>query len=844
MLRIHSLGLALTLLVLMAGVLWAQDTTNQEDPALEPEIAAPVVEDPNVSAAEQMMEQITAPSDSPAYEEWARVAARAEHALETGRASDQALEALRAEVDEWRSRFAAARDENKVRIAALRNQIAALPEAPAEGETESDTLAAQRAQLQEQLSELETPVRAAEVAFARADTIISAIDDLLRSRQTAELFTIGPSPVNPSHWSEAASDIADTFNQAWRGTIGSIETDSQRTQFRRALIPVIILFVIAFVLIVRGRSWVINAGVRVRSRGDGPARGVWSFLISLGQMVVPLLGLLAALLALGMSGLMGLRGQLISELILAVGVNLIVARWLGSRVFGLPGAEWQVLNLGKIARAEGRLEAALLGFAYGAYQLVHELAAFEGYSEATTAVLELPVIVFAGVLMVRLGRLLLNHRESVEGEGEDEGPNFIDRTLSLAGRLLMIVGIVGPIMAALGYAILAGTVVFNTALSFAMIGFLLVLHGFFVDLWGMIRGGTTQDAREALTPVLASLVSVILSVPFFALIWGARETDLWEIWGTVMRGVTFGETVISPTDIVFLIIVFLIGVALTRLIQGMLKTTVLPKTKMDIGGRNAITSGIGYLGIFLAAVIAITSVGINLSSLAVVFGALSVGIGFGLQNIVSNFVSGIILLIERPISEGDWITVGTEMGIVKDISVRSTRIETFDRTDVVIPNSDLISGVVTNYTRGNRVGRLVIDIGVAYGSDTHRVAEILKEIVMDHPMVTVNPEPQVGFMEFGADALMFQIRAILSDVFFILNVRDELNHAIAKKFSEEGIEIPFAQRDLWIRNPESLHGPVARESGATGVRNAEPDDPRRDPDHGTEPEAWEAPDGD
>jgi potassium efflux system protein len=503
-----------------------------------------------------------------------------------------------------------------------------------------------------------------------------------------------------------------------------------------------------------------------------------------------------------------------------------------------------VLNLAKLSRAEGRVEATLLGFAYGTFLLVQELAAFEGYSDATTAVLELPILVFAGVLMVRLGRLLLNHRESVEGEGEDEGPNFIDRTLSLAGRFLMIVGIVGPVMAALGYANLAGMVVFNTALSFALIGFLLVLHGFFVDLWGMIRGTTTQDARDALTPVLASLAAVILSVPFFALIWGARETDLREIWGTVMRGVTFGETVISPADVVFLIIVFLIGIALTRLIQGMLKTTVLPKTKMDIGGRNAITSGIGYVGIFLAAVIAITSVGINLSSLAVVAGALSVGIGFGLQNIVSNFVSGIILLIERPISEGDWITVGNQMGIVKDISVRSTRIETFDRTDVVIPNSDLISGVVTNYTRGNRVGRLVIDVGVAYGSDTHRVSEILMEIVMDHPMVTVNPEPQVGFMEFGADALMFQIRAILSDVFFILVVRDELNHAIAKRFAEEGIEIPFAQRDLWIRNPESLRGPAATQSDAKGVKNTEPDDPRRDPEDDADPQADAVPDGD
>jgi potassium efflux system protein len=224
---------------------------------------------------------------------------------------------------------------------------------------------------------------------------------------------------------------------------------------------------------------------------------------------------------------------------------------------------------------------------------------------------------------------------------------------------------------------------------------------------------------------------------------------------------------------------------------------------MERGSREAVVTVFGYSGMLVAVVVSLGVAGIDFANLAIIAGALSVGIGFGLQNIVNNFVSGLILLIERPVKTGDWIVVGGTEGHVKRIRIRSTQIETFDRADVIVPNSELIASQVTNWMLRDTTGRVRVPVGVAYGSDTQKVREILERIAGEHPdVITKNPKlvPVVLFMDFGNSSLNFELRVYIRNIDHRLQVKSDINFAIDTAFREAGIEIPFPQQDLHVKN--------------------------------------------
>ena len=758
---------------------------------------------------------------APDFEQWEKVAQRAEDAVEEARASTPALEELRSELARWREQFAAAQSINASTISTVQRQLEALGPVPENGQ-ESGEIAAQREDLTARLGELQAPAKRAALAHSRADGLIKGVDQIIRDRQTDALLDFGPIPVNPVHWPGTLSTLVETARSLHSEALGQWRKPAQPDEFLGTLPVSGVLLLLGGVLLARGRRWSKVLTRRILKDGESAARWIVAFVISLGSFVLPFFGLFLIATSVWLTGLIGMRTGDVIETLLEAALIYLVARWLATRVF--PSDEDKAIahRLDADERLAGRWYGALLGLVMGLHLVLEEITGIFGWSEAADNVVFFPLAVLAALLLWRLGRLLILHSsDTVDETGEE---TYRARMTRLMGRLLVVLAVIAPMLAAVGYVSLSKFLLFPSVLTLMGLAALVVLQRLVIEIYAAVSGNRDR-AAESLVPVLVGFALVLVSMPAFALIWGARVTDLTELWTQFVQGVTIGETRISPTIFLTFAIVFVFGLLGTRVLQGALKNSVLPKTKIDPGGRNAIVSGVGYIGIFLAALIAITSAGIDLSSLAIVAGALSVGIGFGLQNIVSNFVSGIILLIERPISEGDWIEVGGQHGTVRDISVRSTRIETFDRTDVIVPNADFVSGTVTNYTRGNTIGRVIVSVGVAYGTDTRRVEEILLDIAKAHPLVLLNPAPYVVFQNFGASSLDFEIRAILRDVNFVLNVKSDMNHEIARRFADEGIEIPFAQQDIWLRNPEVLPGARVTKpgNGAPNVADAPPD---------------------
>ena len=407
-------------------------------------------------------------------------------------------------------------------------------------------------------------------------------------------------------------------------------------------------------------------------------------------------------------------------------------------------------------------------------------------------------------------------------------------------RVLILFGLVVTLMADwMGYANLANYLlvgITGSMLLWALTIFVLRLWSDFLDGLDEGRSEWQRKLRKMIGVKEGDYLpgSVWFRFTFALVAWSVFGVLLLKIWGlpdtalislreAVTQGFDIGTVHVVPVKVILALLSFAVMLSIVGWIKRRMDKSWLKRSRMDRGAKESMISLTGYVGVAVAFLISLSIAGVQLSNLALIAGALSVGIGFGLQNIVNNFVSGVILLFERPIKTGDWIVVGETEGYVKKISIRSTQIQTFDRSDVIVPNSELISGQVTNWMLRDTIGRIKLPIGVAYGSDLEQVREILLEIAFNHDSVITQspilPKPWVLVRQFGDSSIDFELRCFIRDIDRRLRVMSDLYFEIDKAFRAAGIEIPFPQRDVHLIPPDE---PSKREEKA-GQKTGEDD---------------------
>jgi small-conductance mechanosensitive channel len=277
-----------------------------------------------------------------------------------------------------------------------------------------------------------------------------------------------------------------------------------------------------------------------------------------------------------------------------------------------------------------------------------------------------------------------------------------------------------------------------------------------------------------------------------------------QIWETINRPfLTLGNYDLTIWNLFYLLVLLFLLLYVTSKIRKWLIYKVLAKSNIELGVRIAVGTILRYVVVLIGLFIILQTLGIDLSSVTILAGALGVGIGFGLQNVTNNFVSGLIILFERPIKVGDRIEVADITGDVTKISMRATTITTNDNISIIVPNSEFISSTVINWSHTDRDIRLNIPVGVSYNEDPEKVKNVLLEVVDANQGVLQNPKPDVLFDEYDDSSINFSLRVWTSEYINRPGVlKSQLYYEIFKRFRKEGIEIPFPQRDIHIKNTE------------------------------------------
>ncbi len=707
----------------------------------------------------------------------------------------------------------------------VEKRIEALGAEPADGSKEVDIIAQKRKEFNKELSNEKGRIAEVDILLTKIDELDLAIFNLRNRELLGNLLIRGTPLVYPVELYGETKEFVSFFFDIIKSPVDWYDglNETERTQVKSKIIPVaLIIFFVSWLGLYLRLFIMRRFGYRKDIEHPRYGKKVFAAIfVAVAYGVIPAL-IIASVLAWNLSSAVLVKSNLgmIINIFLYVLLVVVLARAASRVIFAPRHSNWRLVNLSdeKAASVTSAFyySIALIGltsfFVFVATKLNYPLELISYLTALSSAAKAFSIILITKRLMwdsepetpettdlVPDGEAISEETSGEDDEGEGDLSNGIRITL-----LISLFAIGTFIMALVGYPYLSVFIFNRFIFSVILIGTLFGLRRIFYEavhrLLLLRFWVKTFRLRRKLIAKLDFWSSLIID-PLFILVgifgllalWGVPTDVLENMIYKLFTGFTIGGVKISLISIILGFVAFFVTIAVIKALRRRLENNVLARMDIDEGIKHSLASGFGSIGYVVAALLAIAIMGGSLTNFALIAGALSFGVGLGLQNVVSNFVSGIILLFERPIKVGDWIVVNGEEGIVKQINIRSTELETWKRASIIIPNSDLLSSVVTNLTHDDKWGRVEVGVGVAYGSDVEKVRDILLEVATANKRVLKKPAPYVIFKDFGASSLDFEVRAYIADVTSGLTIGSEIRFEINRRFSEEGIEIPFPQ---------------------------------------------------
>ena len=752
---------------------------------------------------------------------WAEQIKAQELAIADRSTTDEELRAIPEPLEGLREDILGKKAQLKPKLQDARERLAKLGPAPKEGAPkESPEIAAQRKRLEADVAAIDGKIKQADILFVRAEQLIDAANDERRERFTESLFRPVPnlySNVLPTAFERLPLQIKQIF-EAGAARIARA--------WNKGIVVFVLLLLAPIGAFVAMQRFIRDMAARVdaKQRANKPAEptvqncGTWALRKTVRSTIPYWVGLIVLYLIATAAGIAHptLDGLLLKT-VLATAWAIFLMSLIGHSL--VPEDEnWKIIpcNPALAWRVAGLL------WALTAVWLIDQIVVFADSLVFTPyQVSVLRSATFATLYGLLLAAVLWTIQNGT-----------VTRKVALTGwrgwlfSFMAVWAGLTLLAMLLGYESLArflGTHAVSTA-GVLWIMYLLHLATESISSVSVISGRPIDDdldqEQDMGAPSLLTIriiVSLLLDIAIIAvgitillLLW---RFDWVEVKGWILAaffGFQFGNLRISLQSVLIALGVFVLGLALTRFVQRWLTGRVFTGRRSESGLHESVRIGIGYLGFVLAALAGISYLGVDFSNLAIVAGALSVGIGFGLQSIFNNFVSGLILLVERPIKIGDYIEVGGQEGTVKKISVRSTEIETIHRQSVIIPNATLITDPVTNWMHLDKSCRVDIPVGVDYGSDVELLRSTLLGVAHAHRGTLKSPPAVVHFAGFGDSSLDFELRVFLRDVRERVKSSSDLRFAILAALRDAGIGIPFPQRDIHIKDGGAATGQEPR----------------------------------